>query len=97
MLAPRLPSLMSSERQREEAMSYYFSRELHQFLDKNRSEFNTDLIDAFLAESPQCEVQVNVRTDVGKACTRKMPDGRAFNFRIDGSTEVRTSAILATR
>ena len=63
-------------------VSKTFSAELRQFVDTNRSEFNTDLIDAFLEEAPWIEVQVNVRTDLGKSRQRDYtaPNGKQKTF-----------------
>lgn len=64
-----------------------FSPSVREFLTANRTPFNADLIDEFLAEWPNVEIQINVRTDIGTAHTYKRPDGKQSRYRLDGSVK----------
>jgi hypothetical protein len=62
-----------------------FSRALYQLLNTNRNMYNSDLIDDFLEEVPWIETQINVRTDIGEARTRRLPS-RTVHYRVHGNT-----------
>ncbi len=55
-------------------------------LKANRNEYDADLIDAYLKDAPFIETQVNIRTDIGEPRSRKLPNGRTINYRVDGNT-----------
>ena len=63
-----------------------FSKAVRQHLNANRNEYNADLIDAYLKDAPFIETQVNIRTDIGEPRSRKLPNGRTINYRVDGNT-----------
>ena len=64
-----------------------FHAALRQYLLTLSNEFNKDLVDRVLKESPDIELQCNIREDIGKAKTRKGRDGRTFKYRVDGHVE----------
>lgn len=79
---PQLPQLLQVPPLPQQPETI-FSRAVRQHLLAVRNEFNTDLIDAYLKEE-SLETQVNIRTDIGKPRSRKLPCGKTFKCRVDG-------------
>ena len=73
-----------------------FTAAVRQHLKADRNEYNADLIDAYLKDAPFIETQVNIRTDIGEPRSRKLPNGKTFNYRVDGNTAF-TNIALSTR
>ena len=82
LLTPSRPGPSFLSEHHGEQSEHIFQRWRRQYLLATRNQYNKDLVDWVLQELPHVELQVNVRTDIGKAMVREprqeaiqVPDG----------------------